>query len=251
MNLKKTDKIIAGVAVLVLIVAAIGIIFYTTYEGDDEPIDEKPSINKYDVTWEFNNKTTTFEGYAGKKSTYEEAISLSAPSGSVLTGINVKVNWQDDKTYKQFIIFGKVKGLDTLTAEILCGGSTGTIESIGEGTDDDKVSFSVNSRPSSEVIEAESVSEVIDILDQDYSSKSDATLDAKVTVSPGESFFRLLKYLLDKGNDFELEVEYEYYTYSIEEQESNDDGTKETVLSSGAVNLGEYRKMVSSGRGWI
>jgi len=250
MNLKKTDKIIAGVAVLVLIVAAIGIIFYTTYE-DDESIDETSSTNKYDVTWEFNNKTTTFEGYAGKKSTYEETISLSVPSGSILTGINVKVNWQDDVTYKQFFIFGKVKGLDTLTAEILCGGSTGIIESIGEGTDDDKVFFSVNNKPSDEVIEAESVSEVIDILDQDYSGKSDATLDAKVTVSPGESIFRLLKKLRDKGNDFELEVECEYYTYSIEEQESNDDDDEETVLPSGAVNLGEYRRMVSSGRGWI
>jgi len=249
MNLKKTDKIIAGVAVLVLIVAAIGIIFYTTYETDDEDINEESDVYEYPVTWEFNNKTTTFEGSAGKKSTYEETISLSAPSGSVLTSVSVKVNWQDDSVYG---LLKKNKGQDTLTAEILCGGSTETIESIGEGTDDDKVSFSINSRPSNEVIEADSPSEVIDIIDQDYSGKSDATLDAKVTVSPGESFFRLIKYLRDKGNDFELEVEYEYYTYTVGEPEvEDDDNVEETVLSSGAVGLGEYRKMVSSGKGWI
>ncbi len=251
MNLKKTDKIIAGVAVLVLIVAAIGIIFYTTYEGD-ESIDETPSTNKYDVTWEFNNKTITFDGYAGTDSTYKESLLINAQSGSVLTGVNVKVDWTDDKTYNLlFILRNQKRGLDTLTAEFTYVGSTETLVSTGEGTDEE-VSFSINSKPADDYVEADSMSDVADMIYAEYGDLSDATIDAIVNVERGEKMYRLLRFLLDKGNNFEIEVEYEYYTYSIEQIESEDnDDTEEDVLPSGAAGLGEYRKMVSNGRGWI
>jgi len=245
MNLKKTDKMIAVVGVIIVLLAIVAIAYYVTNMEEEEPEEEEPDFYTYDVQWEFNNKTMTVEGNAGKDGAYEETIEISAPKDSILTAVNVKINWNDDKTYG---LFNKNKGEDTLKTTVSAdGGSEKELSSTGKGTDD-VLSFIINSIPSDDLIDAEDYEEAESEVMDEYCDMSDATLDAKVSWTKGEKILRPLKYISDKGNDFELEIEYEYYTYSIEEMEmEDDDDMEDTSITT------NYDRMVSTNcpRLWI
>ena len=107
-----------------------------------------------------------------------------------------------------------------------------------------------------ETIEAESESDAEDWFLSQIAGKNSETFDVTVTVEIGEPRFRLLKYFRDKGNDFDLSVEYTYYALEIG---MNDDGDDETKPSGGGdddvvtnnhyvgefyINLGFGRSMI-------
>lgn len=250
MNLKKSDKIIAAIGILIIIVAVLAIVYYVTTEDEDKPEEEIESM-KYDVTWYNATGSMTLEGFAQKKVTYEDSFTINVPSGAVLTDVDVTFDWKDDKTFglgtKRIIgKFFKVKGLDTLTAEIsMTDGAIATYESVGENTDE-VVSFKVNSKPMDEQLEAKDQYEVEDMLDELYGGKDSASFNVKVDVSIGEKGLRLLKIFLDKGNSFTINIKYEYFRYTIEElePENNNEDMEETVLDTSLY----YKTMSSLGR---
>jgi len=242
-NLRKSDKMIAIVGVIILIVAGVGIALYTS-APETKTIVEPEEMLYYPVfTAEYGEMTIS--DYAGKTKTYSDTVSITGlPSGGVLTSVDFQITWQDDKTIG--LIFKR--GYDTLTADISYMGETLTHSSKGGGNE--TLSFSINSVPSADSIEAEDEMEARDLLYQMYSGKDEASFDVTVTVKTGEPLRRPLKYLGDKGNAFEIKITYNYYCVDLEVKETgdgNDDYTEEIYEGS----VGEFYRNICYGRSVI
>lgn len=217
MNLKKSDKIIAVVGVIILIIAGISIAVIISSEKETEEETIKSGEGTFYVTWTKDTGEISLDGYAGKKAPYNEVHAVTA-FGGVLTNVNFQLTWKDDCTY-----FGILsKGLDKLTAEISpAGGEPQTDISTGSGNNR-TISFSVNGAPLEVSVEAEDVYEAEEIINEMFSGQDAASFDVIVTVDTGEKFRRPLKFLKDKGNSFELKIIYEYYYPVIESQEQGE-----------------------------
>jgi len=149
MNLKKNDKLILIVGVVILIVAAIGIAFYTSADTDDIGLYVPPEEKTFDVTWnEVTREKSIINGIAQK--TYSESETISAPSWSVLTNVEFHLDWEDDYTLGLLVN----KGADTLTAEITEQGGESKTDENTEGGNLTFL-FNVNDRPSNDYVVAE------------------------------------------------------------------------------------------------
>lgn len=220
-NLKKNDKLIIIVAVAVIIIAAIGI---AAYNSPETKIDELSEIgeNFYTVTWEEKTDSSIISEFAGKNDPFIESYSIVAPTGSVcvLTNVDFQIIWEDDKTIG---VFWK-RGLDTLTAEITpMDGESQTYSERGGGNG--TLSFRVNNMPYSDSIEASDIDEAKQKIYDMFTGQDTTSFDITVSVKTGEPPRRFLKFLSDKGNDFEIKVTYEYYYASLTEEETEGTGS--------------------------
>jgi hypothetical protein len=217
MALKKNDKIIAIAGVLILIIAAVSIV---VLYGSQENVEETtPVTTAFDVKWIKGSgvvpATELGTLFAGKKAgeDYTKSLSISAPAGSVLTKVEFKFDWTDADTYGSK---NKPKGLDAVTAKITMGDETQSYPSTGNGSK--TFSFNVGNMPQNESVDAVDISEVEQIVKDKYTDKNGASFKVTVNCKIGEKFFRLLKYIHDKGNGFNLKVTYEYVTPQITDQ---------------------------------
>ena len=221
-NLKKNDKLIIIVAVAVIIVAAIGIAAYKPTETKINGLSEIGE-NTYTVTWEKKtNSLSPISDFAVKNDPFNESYSIAAPTGSVcvLTNVDFQIIWQDDKTIGILI----KRGLDTLTAEIApMDGESQTYNEQGGGNE--TLSFRVNNMPYSDSIEAENVDEAEQEFYNMFTGQDTTSFDITVSVTTGEPLRRPLKFLSDKGNDFEIKVTYEYYYATLTEEETEGTGS--------------------------
>jgi hypothetical protein len=245
-NLRKSDKLIAIVGVIILIVAGVGIALYVSEEPEEE-ITTEPENNIYYPIFTAKSEEITIKEYAGKK--YSDTITIDeVPSGCVLTGVDFCIKWKDDKTFGLIIKRGK----DTLTAKISYMEETLTHSSKASGNE--TLSFDINSVPSTDYIEAEDGIEAEEMLYEMYSGMNEASFDIVVSVKTGEPFYRPLKFLSDKGNAFEIKITYYYYDVDLEVEETDDMmmddfNEKEYVGEGGAV--GEFYKNLCYGRSVI
>lgn len=252
MNLKKNDKIILIVGVVILVVAGIGIALYTS-PIDEEPVGEVDLNNMtYTYTWvqKTGERIIGEALFSGKSAPYEDSVSIQENSGSVITHVEFQLNWEDDITYGLLI----KKGLDTLTADITYKTETETETSTGSGNH--SFVFTVNERPKDGTLEVISLEDAKDQIESEISGKNSASFDVAVNVETGERMYRIFKFLKDKGNDFELTVTYTYYTYALQESEPPEDGTGDDTKTTGNQdgfdhNVGEFYVKLGSGRGMI
>jgi len=249
MKLKKNDKIILVVGIVILIAAGTGIALYTVEDTDDTDVKEDTDMFSY--TWIKKEGTIDLlsNEYASNSEPYESIVSITSPSNSVLTSITMKLSWQDDRTYGLLT----EKGVDTLTAEISRGADPKTITSEGGGNE--TLIFKIYTMPESGKVEAISTNDAMDQIDDMISGQNKASFDISVSVSTGEKIFRLLKYMRDKGNDFDLSAEYTYYYYEFDDfgQNDEDDENKETggSVEDFGHNIGEFYINLGYGRGMI
>jgi len=253
MNLKKNDKLILIVGVVILIVAAIGIAFYTSADTDDVELYVPPEEKTFDVTWnEVTMEKPIINGVAKKE--YIESETISAPTWSVLTNVEFRLDWEDDHTSGLLI----TKGADTLTAEITKQGGESKTDGNTEGGNL-TFSFSVNGRPSDSYVEAETSTEAEEIVKELFPDENDASFDVAVNVKTGEKFgirpLKLFRFSRDKGNDFDLTITYTYYVFNIEEPEEDGNGDDDVPPTGigGDYNgaCGEFYKNLCYGRGMI
>ncbi len=212
MNLRKSDKIIAIVGVIILIVAGIGIALYT-YEPEAETIAEPDEMLYYPVfTAEYGEMI--IKEIAENK--YSDTVSITGLSpGCVLTSVDFEISWQDDNTIG---LIDKLKrGKDTLTADFTYMGEKKTHSSKGSGSQ--TITFDINDVPSVDSIEANDETEARELLYEMLSGKNEASFDISVTVDTGEPIWRPLKRMRDKGDDFEIKVTYNYCYVDIEPEE--------------------------------
>lgn len=265
MNLSKSDKIIAIVGVVILIIAAVGIIYYySTYEEPEEVV-TGPEIMSYDVTWAKGTGDISVgeSEYAGRKQTYNKLIPVTVTDKpfTVLTDVEFHISWMDDKTVG-LLKFLK-RGKDTLTGSVTpsMGGETMIIVSNWYGNLD--FPFDVYDVPTDTTIEAQDPFDAEEKVRLMYTDQDTADFDVTVNVKPGEKIRRPLKYLMDKGNEFALNASYTYYYPIIEEipfeeggsEENGDEGNgDDTTTGDSNGFLGIYRNNIINmclGKGWL
>jgi len=212
----KNKTYLLNAGVLLLIVAIIVVALYISQNGLNPSVESTDnndsaitSIEKtFNVTWNEITSDMTIGRVASK--TYNDSISISVYDGSVLGSVNVNIIWSDDHVYGLL----KNKGLDTLTAEITYKGDTQKISSNGSGNilfDD----FKVNSKPTYTSVSAKNLGDAIEKVKSNFSNSGNASFDTNIRVDTGEKLWRPLKYLMDKGNRFKIEVMYTYYIFDI------------------------------------
>ena len=250
LNLKKSDKIIAIVGVVILIIAAIGIAVYTSSEGDKKEISPEPEEKIYYVEVDYKSGSlSSISDFTGKNSPYEGTISINKGNLDIIT---FNLSWVDDKA-----TFLGSKGLDTLTLEVTdpSGGIHKGSDKSATKTKDGTVVITIDTLnvPCIDSIEAKDFSDAQGQLEQPpyYKDKwKNEEFKIKVSVDIGE--IRILKRLFERGNDFDLEITYDYYYYELEEPEE-DEEFPPTGLENDDYNgaIGEFWKNLCNGRGFI
>lgn len=208
-SLKKNDKIIIIVAVVILVIAGIGVAMYQSPKTTSIFPTDMMGEQSYNVTWTVRNGSLgTISEFAHKNSKYEDAVKI--PHGNVKS-VTFNLSWTDD-----YMTFLRRMGLDTLTLEVITpDGMTSTQSSksasvTGQGT----ITLTVNTGiiPPKLPIKEETENDAQQKLktppyyDESWTDKE---IIIGVSVQIGE--IRPLKRMRDKGNDFELQITYEYY----------------------------------------
>jgi len=261
MNLSRSDKIIAIVGVVILIIAAVGIIYYySTYEEPEEVV-TAPEIMSYDVTWaKGTGDILVGESlYAGRKETYNELIPVTVTDKpfSILTEVKFHLHWQDDELAG--LIIKRFKDTLTISVTPTMGGETQGGSSKHFGNHD--FTFEVFGIPTDVTIEAEDPFDADEKVRLMYTDQDSADFDVTVDVKPGEKIRRPLKYLMDKGDTFYLNASYTYYYPMIEEVPFEEGGSEENGGNGGETTTGDSNGFLGIcrnniinmcyGRGWL
>ena len=250
MSLKKSDKIIAIIGVLIIVIAGIGIVFYWDDGEETDDMGQEGDMG-FEVEWIKYTDEMVITGQSVSKTAYEDPIEINGlEEGSILTMVYVQITWEDDRA------LGKIfnKGLDILTATIgLVGGESK--DHTSEGFGNQTLDFLVNDAPLStteKIEDVESLSEARDKIELENEGKNTATFDVNILVEKGEKLItlrprKLLNYFLDKGNDFQLKVTYEYYTPDITKvEDGNNPDDDMPPTETGVAHIGQ---MVIMGQG--
>jgi hypothetical protein len=221
-SLKKNDKIIVIVAVVILVIAGVAIAMYQSPKTSNVLPSTITSEKNYDVSWTIRNGTlNTISEFAGKKSQYQTTIQI--PVGN-LKSITFNLSWTDDR-----MTFMKRMGLDSLTLEVTTPDGrtfteTNTSAPItGEGTITHTVSTGIIPPVSSIKADAEKNAQ-IRLKEKPYYDDfwTDKDISINVSVQIGE--LRILKKIRDKGNDFDLKITYQYYDGALKEDTTKNTG---------------------------
>jgi hypothetical protein len=222
-SLKKNDKIIIVAAVIVILLASIGIAMYTSPEPTI-PTGTTNSGNIYEVEWKTHNGSLpTKSEFAGKRSPYETTIKI--PEANLKT-ITFNMTWVDDHS-----TFLKRFGLDTLTIEVTTpDGEISKKESSVSAakTREGNILFTItvdNSRPPDSLTANDLQAAQAKLKETPFYDDSWITKDitVKVSVTIGEK--RILAKLFDKGNSFDLDISYLYSEAVLKADQTKNTGT--------------------------
>lgn len=228
--MKKSDQIIIAVGVVVIIIAAIGILLWKPAPSEEAKPEE--TMKTFEVKW--TEKTATIspdntDFYArdkiiGADEPYKGNISIPVYN---LKSVTFTLTWKDDHTFGLL----RKKGEDTLTLEIIPPeGSMISDESVGNGTIIETFD-NINMKPYIASIKANNSEEAMEILEKEYYSNKwkDEPFQIHVNVSVGEKFFKPIRRILDKGNNFTLEITYTYYEPTLTEEQPPQEETPQTA----------------------
>lgn len=253
MNLKKNDKIILISGIAILIIAGIGIAVYTSPDTDEiKAGDTQPDYLSYSYKWMKNSADEIIEDniYVEKSSTYTDNIEINSPEGSVITNVDIQIIWEDDYTHGILVS----RGEDTLSVSVTDEKGVTKTESATGGENLTFPFSNINDIPTSDSILAEDKTNAISILEGMIAGENKANFDISVDVDTGERIIRFLKFLRDKGNDFQIKATYTYYFYEFEEP--LDDNEEDEDITTGNdddynIGLGDFYKNLCYGRSMI
>jgi hypothetical protein len=250
MNLKKNDKIILVVGVVILIVAGAGIALYRT-PSDSNKMNNKTDEGNYyfEYTWEEKTASlATASPRVEKDDSFEKTYTIKTPEGAILTQIKVNIQWEDDNTFGIL----RTKGQDVVTETVTFKGSSDDKESTLKGNDN--FTFKVNSVPKDGNKYASSLSEFQLEFDEEFGNMNTAEVDVMVSIEPGEPWWRIL-FNKDTGNIVDITIDYTYYSYDYtyeddDEMKSSGSGGDDDV-NVGNHYLGDFYVNLGYGRGMI
>ncbi len=184
--------------------------------GDNETfwlnISLEPKYYNYFYKWTKKTGNYSFSDlFVSKKESYIDDFLVSVEQGDVLTSVEVNVNWIDDFTYG--LLF--TKGKDVLTVNISHNDDVFIETSTHAGNH--FFLFFANDIPSDGMVSARNLEQADELIREEFRDMNNASFDVVIDIDIGEKIWRVLKYLRDKGNSFEMDYEYSYYEYSIEE----------------------------------
>jgi hypothetical protein len=222
-SLKKNDKIIIIVAVVILVIAGVGIAMYQSPKTSSSiPPSTTTGETSYNVIWTIRNGTlNTISEFAGKKSQYQTTIQIPVEN---LKSITFNLSWTDDH-----MTFMKRRGLDSLTLEVTTpDGVTFTdtntsAPKTGYGMITQTVSTGiippVSSIKANDENSAQAILKGKTYYDDSWTNKN---ININVSVKIGE--IRILKQMRDKGNNFDLKISYQYYDGTLNEGTTKNTG---------------------------
>jgi hypothetical protein len=223
MTLKKNDKLIAIIGVIILIVAGIGIVLYAGYdtENDVPKTEEKPNktfeINYMEESHSIDPDDTDYSirpRLFGQAS-YIGNIVLEEQN---LKSLDVTVEYED--TLCGFL-FGTILnniGADTITIIVSKDGEEVARDSItGKGTSE-LHKISIGSIIPMLTIEAEDMEEAIEILEGQY---IDYNIKFEIEIMLRTGLWKKFREILGKDT-FNLDVNYTKYVYDIINLEDDD-----------------------------
>jgi hypothetical protein len=220
-SLKKNDKIIVIVAVVILVIAGVGVAMYQSPKPSGIPPSTITGEKTYGVIWTLRNGTLdTISGFAGKKSLYQETVMI--PEGNVKC-ITFNLSWTDD-----YMTFLKRMGLDSLTLEVTTPDGVTFTETnksapiTGDGTITYTVVTGIIPPVSLKATDEKTAQAKLKEKPYNDASWSDKDISINVSVQIGE--LRIIKKLRDKGNDFELKITYQYYDGALKEDTTKNTG---------------------------
>jgi len=222
-SLKKNDKIIIIVAVVILVIAGVGVAMYQSPEAPTNYSSLITSEKNYDVTWTLLNGTLmTISDFAGKKVSFEGTVII--PEGNVHS-VNFNLSWTDDR-----MTFLKRMGLDSLTLEVSMPDGMNSFSETstsapktGFGT----INYTIFNgiAPPEGPIKAENQQDAQTKLQTSpFYDDSWTDKDIKINISVHIGELRILKKLRDKGNHFELKISYQYYDGTLKEDTTKNTG---------------------------
>jgi len=250
MTLKKNDKIIAIVGVLILIVAAIGIFYYVDMDNkvDDEEPEEKENEFIVACSTVEDRPTVPDPDPSGAivrdkligAEIYEGTISVSKEH---LCEIEIFVSYEDNL---YGLLGGKIlpqSGADTLTIQVLDENDKEikTVSLVGMDNTSIKIS-GLSKMITPESIKAETFEEANELLQERYYGDEPVQANYKVvvSVSNGESILRPIAWLREKlflKDTFDMSVTYDFYEYTIEEETSENPNDTEPKEPSAKIEF--------------
>ncbi|VVB61912.1 Uncharacterised protein [uncultured archaeon] len=220
--MKKNDKIVIIVAVIILVFAGVGVAMYQSPQTTSN-ISSIITSKSYDVSWTLRNGSlSTISEFAGKKSPYQGTIMI--PEKNVKS-ITFNLSWTDDH-----MTFMKRMGLDSLTLEVTMPNDTyyftetnKSAPITGEGTISSTIVNGII--PPSTPIEADNEQDAqTKLKEKTYNDDSWTEKEITINVSVQIGEIRILKKMRDKGNNFDLEITYQYYEGVLKEDMNKNTG---------------------------
>ncbi|KYK20193.1 hypothetical protein AYK25_01255 [Thermoplasmatales archaeon SM1-50] len=221
-SLKKNDKIIIIVAVVILIIAGVGVAMYQSPKTPPILPSDILGEKSYDVNWTVQNGSlSSISEFAGKKSPYEGTVMISEGN---IKSITFNLSWTDDR-----MTLLKRMGLDSLTLEVTTPDGIASIQTdtsariTGKGA----ITITLNKGiipPKSPIKAVDEQEAKAKLKQQPYYDDSWTDKDIAIVVSVKIGEIRLLKQLRDKGNSFELMITYDYYEAVLSEDKTKGTG---------------------------
>ena len=183
--------------------------------------EEEPKSKIFYVYWPIQEKNLPLDDsfHVEKNEPFTRQIKIPQ---SNLKSVTFKLTWKDDIT-TPLLHFGK----DTLTFSIEAPDDKKLFkkESIGNGTIL-YIKDNINDKPEVTEIESENLSTAQVKLIQEYYNTNweNKTIQLNVNLKVGE--ISILRRLMEQGNNFKLEISYEYYNPELSEKEDNPPDTR-------------------------
>lgn len=221
-SLKRNDKIIIIVAIIVIVIAGIGVAMYTQPATTSIPLVPIGTNQSFSVNWTtLSGSLDTMSEFAGKKAPYITGIQI--PQANIKS-ITFNMSWVDDHT----TFFGR-RGLDTMTLEVTTpDGEVTTVSNVSAPkTKQGSVSIMLVSNiiPPVTPIKADDVGAAQAQLNKKpYYDDSWMNRNFSIKVSDKIGEIRPLARLMDKGNSFSLQVSYQYYQGVIQQGQMKSTG---------------------------
>jgi hypothetical protein len=221
-SLKKNDKIILIVAVVILVIAGVGVAMYQSPKAPTDYSSLMTTEKDYNVTWTLmNGSLATLSDFANKKAPFEGSVTI--PEGNVHS-VTFNMSWNDDH-----MTLLKRRGLDSLTLDVSMPDGYSFSE---KNTSARKTGYGsiynmiINEYTPPKTLQAENEQEAqAKLQTAPYYDDSWTGKDIKINVSCHIGELRILKKLIDKGNDFELKITYQYYEGTLSMDTMNNTGS--------------------------
>ena len=212
----KMGKIIISIIVVFVAISLIGA-SVSVYGNSKKVVKNKTKrgeMKTFIVDWTLKNGAlSNITDFVGKDVIYEKKIVLKQAN---LKKIVFDLEWEDDKA-----LLGRF-GLDSLTLTITSPDGTVYEETVKSARKTKEgnilIGVPVNAIPSNDPIIAENLREAEEQLDDEpyhLDNRANKEFNVEVKVDVGEILGKIRP--RDRGNNFELNVLYEYYTASLSE----------------------------------
>jgi len=251
MNLKKSDKMIAIAGVVILIIAAIGIIMYASNEPEDEVPTQNEQQYPFTVNWVIKEeeelmsngmkiKEPLLKRLSGDGSK-EQTVEISSYN---LKSIKFFIEYTDTIMKGKILKFLSFIGPDTITMTVF-DENDNKINSVKiTGSGNATIIYQDNQPITIGIIQAKDEAEAWQKLDENLSmDEMMEKYKIKVTIDQKETLLlrplaRIAELLLQ--DTFKLKVTSEYYEYDMAPQEPPEEPPTET-------NIGQYYSPIT----WI